>query len=47
MSGLPGTGKTMIARAIAHEVSAFFYHVRASDLKEKWVAPPSATSPPC
>lgn len=37
MFGLPGTGKTMIARAIAHEVSASFYHVRASDLKEKWV----------
>jgi transitional endoplasmic reticulum ATPase len=37
MFGLPGTGKTMIARAIAHEVNAPFYHVRGSDLKDKWV----------
>ena len=37
MFGLPGTGKTMIARAIAHEVNAPFYHIRSSDLKDKWV----------
>ncbi|MGI6725502.1 MAG: ATP-binding protein [Christensenellales bacterium] len=37
MFGLPGTGKTMIARAIAHEVNASFYHVRSSDVKDKWV----------
>ncbi len=37
MFGLPGTGKTMIARAIAHEVQAPFYHIRSSDLKDKWV----------
>lgn len=37
MFGLPGTGKTMIARAIAHEVQAPFFHVRGSDLKDKWV----------
>lgn len=37
MFGLPGTGKTMIARAIAHEVNAPFFHIRSSDLKDKWV----------
>lgn len=34
--GLPGTGKTMIARAIATEVNANFMLVKASDLKDRF-----------
>jgi len=34
--GLPGTGKTLIARAIAHEVNAHFISVNASDLKDRF-----------
>ena len=34
--GLPGTGKTMLARAIATEVKADFIAVKASDLKDKF-----------
>lgn len=34
--GLPGTGKTMIAKAIAHETAAKFYPVHGSDFGSKW-----------
>lgn len=34
--GLPGTGKTMIARAIATEVNANFISLKASDLKDRF-----------
>lgn len=37
MFGLPGTGKTMVARATAHEVNAPFYLINSSDIKSKWV----------
>ncbi|MEG2085055.1 MAG: ATP-binding protein [Clostridia bacterium] len=36
MYGLPGTGKTMIAKAIAHEVGANYYEVLCSDIVSKW-----------
>lgn len=37
MYGPPGCGKSLIAEAIANEMGASFFNVKASDLKSKWV----------
>ncbi|MBR4235721.1 MAG: ATP-binding protein [Clostridia bacterium] len=37
MFGLPGTGKTTMAKAIAHEINAPFYTILPADIRSKWV----------
>lgn len=34
--GLPGTGKTLFAQAVANEVDGYFINVKSSDIKSKW-----------
>jgi transitional endoplasmic reticulum ATPase len=37
LHGPPGTGKTTIAKVMAHEMAASFYEMSAADLLSKWV----------
>jgi len=36
LQGPPGCGKTLIARAVAHETSAYFLHVNGPEVIDKW-----------
>jgi len=36
LHGPPGCGKTLIARAVAHETSAYFIHINGPEVIDKW-----------
>jgi len=36
LHGSPGCGKTLIARAVAHETSAYFLHINGPEVIDKW-----------
>lgn len=36
LHGLPGTGKTLLAKALAHETKAEFININISDIQSKW-----------
>jgi transitional endoplasmic reticulum ATPase len=43
LHGPPGCGKTLIARAVAHETSAYFLHVNGPEIIDKWYGASEAT----
>ena len=42
--GPPGSGKTLIARAVANETGAFFFLINGPEIMSKWLARLKATS---
>ena len=43
LHGPPGCGKTLIARAVAHETSAHFTHINGPEVIDKWYGASEAT----
>ena len=45
--GVPGTGKTMLAKAVAHHTTAAFIRVVGSEFVQKYLGEARAAALPC